>query len=146
MEKGFNVRVYGWLECEGKVLVSRETFEAGELVKFPGGGVELGEGPSQALRREFLEEVQLNVDVVGPAYTSPNFHRSYFHHRQLLALYFSVQTKEKLKPSACTQKFAGFLKQRQLFWCKVDQFDIETLTHEVDREAFQYYVDHVFRA
>jgi ADP-ribose pyrophosphatase YjhB (NUDIX family) len=58
------VRVYGFLEdAQGRVLVSAERFRGKPLVKYPGGGVEWGEGIHQALVREFQEELQLDVEV-----------------------------------------------------------------------------------
>lgn len=58
------VRVYGFLEnAQGQVLVSAERFRGKPLVKYPGGGVEWGEGIREALVREFQEELQLDVAV-----------------------------------------------------------------------------------
>lgn len=58
------VRVYGFLEdADGRVLVSAERFRGQPLVKYPGGGVEWGEGIREALVREFQEELQLEVAV-----------------------------------------------------------------------------------
>lgn len=58
------VRVYGILEdAQGHVLVSAERFRGKPLVKYPGGGVEWGEGIREALVREFQEELQLDVAV-----------------------------------------------------------------------------------
>ncbi|MEY2753467.1 MAG: hypothetical protein RLZZ570_1413 [Bacteroidota bacterium] len=58
------VRVYGFLEdAQGRVLVSAERFRGQPLVKYPGGGVEWGEGIREALVREFQEELQLDVAV-----------------------------------------------------------------------------------
>lgn len=58
------VRVYGFLEnAQGQVLVSAERFRGKPLIKYPGGGVEWGEGIRDALVREFQEELQLDVAV-----------------------------------------------------------------------------------
>lgn len=58
------VRVYGFLEdAQGRVLVSAERFRGKPLVKYPGGGVEWGEGIREALVREFQEELQLDIEV-----------------------------------------------------------------------------------
>ena len=54
----FNVRVYGLLmnDCE-QILVADEVFKNGNrATKFPGGGLELGEGTREGLAREFKEE------------------------------------------------------------------------------------------
>jgi len=44
MQKRFNVRVYGILVQEGKLLVSDEYIKGYEITKLPGGGLEFGEG------------------------------------------------------------------------------------------------------
>ena len=51
----FNVRVYGLLvNNQNEVLVSDEFEYDQYFSKFPGGGVELGEGLIEALKREFV--------------------------------------------------------------------------------------------
>ena len=53
--KPFNVRVYALLEHNGKVLVMHEPFQGKLIYKFPGGGLEFGEGTKDCLVREFKE-------------------------------------------------------------------------------------------
>ncbi|MBH8601382.1 NUDIX domain-containing protein [Thermoactinomyces sp. CICC 23799] len=61
--------VSGFLHHQGKVLVIQrsldETFLPG-FFELPGGKVDFGEDPSDALKREFREEVSLDVSVIGP--------------------------------------------------------------------------------
>ena len=54
--KRFNVRVYGLLiNHNQQLLVADEAFKSGQLAtKFPGGGLELGEGLIDGLKREFI--------------------------------------------------------------------------------------------
>ena len=63
--KRFNVRVYGLLQNEkGQLLISIENRGGYHMVKFPGGGLEFGEKIEEALKREFLEEANLEIAVV----------------------------------------------------------------------------------
>ena len=49
----FNIRVYGLLINEQKqVLVSDELIRGSYITKFPGGGLEFGEGTRNCLQRE----------------------------------------------------------------------------------------------
>ena len=50
----FNIRVYGiWIDEDDKVLLSDEFFRDTYMTKFPGGGLELGEGTIDGLKREW---------------------------------------------------------------------------------------------
>ncbi len=63
MEK-FNLRVYGLLVNDlGQVLISDEYRNDYAFTKFPGGGMEFGEGFKQTLKREFQEELNIDVEV-----------------------------------------------------------------------------------
>jgi 8-oxo-dGTP diphosphatase len=57
-----HIGAYGLLERNGEVLVVRKNRGAyiGAL-DLPGGGIEFGEDPVAALRREFIEETGLSV-------------------------------------------------------------------------------------
>ena len=57
----FSCRIYGVLRRGDRVLLTRSRFKTREFVNFPGGGVELGEGPMDALRREYHEETGLSI-------------------------------------------------------------------------------------
>ena len=53
----FTIRVYGILvNQEKQVLVSDEKIRGEYYTKFPGGGMEFGEGTRDCLKREFMEE------------------------------------------------------------------------------------------
>lgn len=48
---------------DGKVLLARHTYGAGKgLLIIPGGYLEKGELPQEAVKREFLEEVNVNIE------------------------------------------------------------------------------------
>jgi 8-oxo-dGTP diphosphatase len=59
------LRVCGLLIEDNRVLLVKHLGlgQHGELWSPPGGGVEFGEGLASALRREFLEETHLQVEV-----------------------------------------------------------------------------------
>jgi len=95
----FNLRVYGILINEQQqVLVSDELIRGAYITKFPGGGLEFGEGTRDCLRREFLEEMNLSVEVAGHIYTTDYFQLSAFNPaHQIISIYYLVNPLEEIK-------------------------------------------------
>src|ERR1044071_6707044 len=89
----FNIRVYGVLINERKeVLVSDEYIRGSYYTKFPGGGLEYGEGTRDCLKREFIEEMNLKVEVGDHLYTTDFFQLSAFRpNQQILSIYYLVK-------------------------------------------------------
>lgn len=103
--KRFNVRVYGVLKNSlNQILVSDELVKKGSLriTKFPGGGLEFGEGLREALQREFFEEAKVQIQVKEHIYTSDFFVPSAFDNdSQVIAVYYWVHCEnwEQIKVS-----------------------------------------------
>ena len=89
----FNVRVYGILVTnEKRVLVSDEFIRSQYYTKFPGGGLEFGEGTRDCLKREFMEEMKLEVSVGEHIYTTDFFQISAFNPaHQIISIYYYVK-------------------------------------------------------
>jgi 8-oxo-dGTP diphosphatase len=94
----FNLRVYGILINEKKqVLVSDELIRGKYYTKFPGGGLEFGEGTRDCLKREFAEEMNLNVQVEDHIYTTDFFQISAFNpDHQIISIYYYVNALESI--------------------------------------------------
>lgn len=88
----FRVGAYGILIEDGKVLLTHTRIPSGAVWNLPGGAVELGEGPLEALKREFIEETGLQVVASGLAHASERFHQSKdYPQNQLVKLYWFVK-------------------------------------------------------
>lgn len=86
-----NVRVYACAIKDKKVLTLFEEYAGTQLLKFPGGGLELGEGLTDCLHREFDEELNVKVEIVEHLYTQEDFLVSRFReNEQLLTIYYIV--------------------------------------------------------
>ena len=94
----FNIRVYGILINEKKqVLVSDEFIRGKYYTKFPGGGLELGEGTRDCLTREFKEEMDLDVQIEDHIYTTDFFQMSAFNPGdQIISIYYFVKALEAI--------------------------------------------------
>ena len=91
----FNVRIYGLLVHENRLLIIREPFAGMIIDKFPGGGLEFGEGTIDCLKREFKEELNLEIEVLEHIYTQDFFLASRFDEKeQILMIYYKVTAKD----------------------------------------------------
>ncbi len=95
----FNLRVYGiLLDDQKRVLVSDEFIRGNYYTKFPGGGLELGEGTRDCLRREFMEEMNLRVNIGAHIYTTDFFQMSAFNpEHQIISIYYFAHPLEDIK-------------------------------------------------
>lgn len=87
----FSCRIYGVLLRGDDVLLTRSRFIAREFVNFPGGGVELGESPIEALSREYLEETGMKIRPVQVLYASEGLHLSTQLPMQIVSIYWLVE-------------------------------------------------------
>lgn len=95
----FNIRVYGILLVDNrKVLVSDEYIRGHYYTKFPGGGLEFGEGTRDCLKREFKEEMDLEVKISDHLYTTDFYQMSAFNpEHQIISIYYYVEALEPIR-------------------------------------------------
>lgn len=104
--KHFNIRVYGILINDDKVLISDEYVKGFHITKFPGGGLEYSEGTIDCLVREFKEELDLSIEVVSHFYTTDFFVNSAFSNAsQLISIYYLVKPLEDFKFKTTSRPF-----------------------------------------
>ncbi|WP_295792206.1 NUDIX hydrolase [Mucilaginibacter sp.] len=102
----FNVRVYGILINDaGQVLISDEQEYGMRFTKFPGGGLEPGEGLIDGLKREFVEECNLNVEVTSHFYTTDFYVKSAFNNSQVISIYYLVKNIDPINLNIKTVVF-----------------------------------------
>jgi ADP-ribose pyrophosphatase YjhB (NUDIX family) len=120
-----SVRVYGILVNENRqVLVSDEFIRGGLYTKFPGGGLEVGEGTRDCLRREFLEEMNLRVEVGNHIYTTDFYQQSAFNNaHQILSIYYYASAIDQIKVPLRSKPFDFDADQLKIY---EDKKEIET--------------------
>lgn len=141
----FSIRVYGLLINEKKqVLVSDEYIRGHYYTKFPGGGLEFGEGTRDCLKREFKEEMDLDVRVGEHLYTTDFFQISAFNTAyQILSIYYFAHALEPIKVPLRTQPFDFDAAQLAIYEQKKeietfrfidwDDFSEESVTLPIDK-------------
>jgi 8-oxo-dGTP diphosphatase len=88
----FTIRVYGLVVHDGMVLVADEMIRGQAVTKFPGGGLEYGEGTRECLARELREELAVEAEVLDHFYTTDFFQQSVFHKTpmQVVSIYYKA--------------------------------------------------------
>ncbi|MDE3182260.1 MAG: NUDIX domain-containing protein [Bacteroidota bacterium] len=121
----FNVRVYGILiNDKNQILLSDEYIRGEFYTKFPGGGLEIGEGTRECLKREFKEEMDLAVEVREHFYTTDFYQQSAFNpDHQIISIYYFVTPLEEITFSLTDKEFDFTENQLQVY---KEQSEIET--------------------
>ena len=139
----FTIRIYGILMDNNKrVLVSDEFIRGEYFTKFPGGGMELGEGTRDCLIREFKEETGLDVTIGNHIYTTDYFQISAFNNKdQIISIYYFAHAEEpfKLDIKSIPFDFAPHQiadsngQSEVLRWIDWSEFTEETVSLPIDK-------------
>jgi 8-oxo-dGTP pyrophosphatase MutT (NUDIX family) len=139
MSYPFNVRVYGILIDHGRVLIADEFFHNTFITKFPGGGLQFGEGTHDCLIREFKEEIGIRIQILRHFYTTDFFLPSAFDaEKQIISIYYLVNSPDiseitvsdrKMNPFECSN---GDLCFR---WLSLELLKEEEFTFPADKKV-----------
>lgn len=138
--KQFTIRVYGLLVQEQQILLSREMIKGHSYLKFPGGGLEFGEGTRDCLKREFREEAGIEVEVGAHFYTTDEFVASAFHKQmQVISIYYLVTTKEaaKIPVGSAEEKAENHPVGQVLFWRALQELNPADFPLPIDRKVVE---------
>ncbi len=143
----FNIRVYILLldEKQDSLLLSDEIVDGGHYTKFPGGGLEYGEGILDCLHREALEEFGQDVEVLRQFYTSENFVESQFvQGDQIICVYYECrllpdENGRRLPRFRIAERpydFVEFREREESFrWRRLDEIEPAEMSLPLDREV-----------
>ena len=143
----FNVRVYGLLvNDQNQVLISDEQEYGIQFTKFPGGGLEYGEGLIEGLKREFVEECNVEVEVINHFYTTDFFVKSAFNDSQIISVYYLVKNLSPLNLMFKTVQFDfdGEGEVLQSFrWIDLAQLSEEDVTFPTDKYVVKLLINNI---
>ena len=133
----FNVRVYGILIDKGNVLVSDEFIKGKHITKFPGGGLEFGEGLIDCVIREFKEELDLKIEVIRHFYTTDFFVTSAFNtNSQVISIYYLVKSTDPFNFKTSVKVFDYEKKEgaQSLRWIPLSDIKESNFTFVIDKK------------
>lgn len=124
--KRFNVRVYGlWLH-NGQVLVNEELIHGRKVIKFPGGGLDWGEGTIDCLKREWMEELNLEIEILSHFYTTDFFQHSAFDDSQVISIYYLISAD-------INQPIVNNVLEERTYWMPLAYMTADTFTLPIDK-------------
>lgn len=111
----FNIRVYGILFSGDFLYVTDEERFGQQFTKFPGGGLESKEGILDCLKREFKEELAIEICNPQLFHINENYIQSAFNKEdQIISVYYLIESEELNKIPLTTTRF-DFKGSKQIF-------------------------------
>lgn len=140
MKPFFNIRVYSLIINHKKEILLTDEFRLGmRMTKFPGGGMQYGEGTLQCLHREAIEEFKQDIEIISHFYTTDFFQKALFYENaQLLSIYYLVRFKEKtgFKISDKPFDFPGEIDKNQSFrWKSIAALTPDDVSFPIDKKV-----------
>jgi 8-oxo-dGTP diphosphatase len=135
----FTIRVYGLILNERKEILLTDEFQLNtKMTKFPGGGLEFGEGTINCLKREFEEECKgQKIINIRHFYTTDFYQKALFYaNHQLISIYYLAELKPPITFNISSKPFdfEKMQNENQSFrWVNLDSFDSASLTFPIDR-------------
>ncbi len=133
-EKRFNLRVYGIIKnTEGEILISDECRNGHSFTKFPGGGLKFGEGLVDCLKRELMEELNIEARISDQIYVNDFYQQSAFRKSdQLISFYFEVKEYSG-KIEISNHNIPVQTEGEKFRWVSIENLNEEMMTFPIDK-------------
>ncbi len=140
------IRVYGLIINKHNEVLLSDEFQLGmKMIKFPGGGLEPGEGPADCIKREAKEEFGQEIEIISHFYTTDYFQKAmFFEDHQLISIYYRVKFKDapQFRISRKAFDFEEMVNGSQSFrWQSIKDINIEDLSFPIDKKVGQLLKD-----
>ena len=138
----FTLRIYGIiLNKKMEILISDEYVLDTYMIKFPGGGLEFGEGTIDCLKREAREELNQEVEIISHYYTTDYYQKAlYYEKHQLISIYYLAKLMGKPNFRISTKQFdfeKGINGSQSFRFVPIYDLINEPLTFPIDKKVAQ---------
>src|SRR5690606_13616220 len=110
---------------DGQLLVNEEAIRGRRVIKLPGGGLDLGEGIIDGLKREWMEELGLEIEVLQHYYTTDFYQPSAFDDSQVISIYYLVRAER-----GCV--IQNTMPAERTYWMPLAEVGEDTFTLPID--------------
>ena len=140
------IRIYGIvINDKGEILLTDEFRLGMRMTKFPGGGLEPGEGTIDCLRREFREEMNQEIKNFRHFYTTDFFQQTRLlpEPHQILSIYYLTDLlhPENLKTTNKIFDFEDIDGSQTFRWAKIEDLVAEDFTFPIDKVVLEMLKD-----
>jgi len=136
-EKRFNIRIYGLFTADSCILVTDEFRLGIYMTKFPGGALESGEGTIDCLRREFREELGVEITNISHFYTTDFYQPTTLlpTDMQLLNIYYTVHIDKPyhFKTTVVKNDFPAVDGAQSFRWLRISELKEDDFTFPIDK-------------
>ena len=135
--KKFNIRVYGLIINEdNEILVSDECRFSELFTKFPGGGLQWGEGTKECLIRELKEELEMESKIGELFYVTDFFQQSAFRSEdQLISFYYLVDSIDTANINVSISGDSSDNSEEVFRWVPLERISPELMTFPIDKHV-----------
>lgn len=139
----FNIRVYGLAIENQHILLSDERFRGVKMTKFPGGGLEFGEGTLDCLKREAMEEFGCSIEIISHFYTTDYFQPALFYNNtQLMSIYYLIKIDNSKKfPVSSLPIFPAAENEPNFRWAPLSELNTDMLTFPIDKKVAEMVIN-----
>jgi 8-oxo-dGTP diphosphatase len=138
----FNIRVYGIAIQESKLLISTEMGGDHAFTKFPGGGLEPGEGLADCLIREWKEELNVDIGIGDLFYVNEFYQPSAFNpSQQIISFYYMVALQTEISVYKAIEKRWNKDYLVEFRWEDIHTLQTDDFTFPIDKRVFSQIED-----
>lgn len=139
LPKRFNIRVYGLLiRDEKEILITDECRYGQFFTKFPGGGLEYGESIHDCLKREFQEELGIEISIHSLYYLTDFFVQSAFvPEDQIISIYYLIDYSLKNQLNFAKYNIPFSEEIERFRWMPLKNLDENKFTFPIDKHVVE---------